>query len=247
MERSTDATLPKVLISYDEFERLKHIEVKYIELQSQMQHEQKGNGITTKELDRLKEIEKAYKLLQEDNSSHQVGLGNQESEQDSIHHEAKDIRPPVASAEKSAQDFNETVNSFDVVIQKDDENTKFDEAELLTFIPPKHLKKAKLLLNEIEQRPYAISWNSSGTLFINSIAIPKTDIYKLFPALFKKKKLKLNGIDELVTALNELGLQSFIEFYPSTTKPSIFNKDEENIVLPQIQFANNVQWWYIGD
>lgn len=44
MEKSTEPTLPKILISYEEFQRLKHIEEKYIQLQTS----QRGAGITGK-------------------------------------------------------------------------------------------------------------------------------------------------------------------------------------------------------
>lgn len=44
MEKSVEANLPKILLSYEEFERLKHIEEKYIELENKLQNEQKGAG-----------------------------------------------------------------------------------------------------------------------------------------------------------------------------------------------------------
>lgn len=47
MEKSTEPTLPKILLSYEEFERLKYIEEKYIELENRLQNEQKGGGIYT--------------------------------------------------------------------------------------------------------------------------------------------------------------------------------------------------------
>lgn len=50
MEKSVEPSLPKILLSYEEFQRLKHIEEKYLELEKKIQSEQKGAGLLTKDL-----------------------------------------------------------------------------------------------------------------------------------------------------------------------------------------------------
>lgn len=176
MERSSEPTLPKILLSYEEFQRLKHIEVKYIELENQVQKDQVGAGQLKSEIRRLQDIEEQFKKLQEQLSVNQLGEGQN-----------NDLSPPVPVPEKNRPDFINSHNPFDVTIEKDDENTKYDEKELLTFVPKNCYTKAKALLEKLEENPHIISWNSSGTLFIRANSIPHSDIFKLFPALFKKK------------------------------------------------------------
>lgn len=228
MERTTEPTLPKILLSYEEFQRLKHIEVQYIELQDKIQTQQIGKGIDEKEIERLKNIEKQFNLLQKNED--QKGQG-------SIF---KDLRPPIASKNDS---LNTVQTPFDVVISKDDENSSFDEKELLKFVPQEHLKKAKLLIEELEKQPFNITWDSSGIVFIKSIAVPNSNIYKYLPALFKKTKSDLVGFDDFLQALYDIGLQQYIAFPMTFSK----NAKEEVNILPHIDENISGQWWYIGD
>lgn len=150
MEHSNEPSILKILIDVSEYERLKHIEAKYIEIQHS----------TPK-------------------SENQIGKG------DDIGQTSLLIPPTVGSEFVEETKFNPI--HYNVPVNKSDLNSTFDEKRLLTFVPKNHIKTAKFLLKEFEKRGDELTWNSSGTIFIQKIALPGSNIFNLFPLLFKKK------------------------------------------------------------
>jgi hypothetical protein len=82
----------------------------------------------------------------------------------------------------------------------------------LSGIPPRFKKSASELLIEINKRGSEFTWNSNGTVFINQTAIPTSNIFEIFPTLYKvKKPLKIvPGLLECISQLNEMGLSNLI-------------------------------------
>ena len=56
-----------------------------------------------------------------------------------------------------------------------------------------------------------MTYDSSGKIYIDTIAIPNSDIFVYFPYLFKAKRRKdLNGFDDFVQKIHNMGLSNLI-------------------------------------
>jgi len=98
--------------------------------------------------------------------------------------------------------------SFGVEIKHNDLNDKFDVQHLVKLVPKLYQQKALSLLQKIEQQPSDINFDSDGVIFINSESIPSSNIFKVLPALYKKRHPKnLPGFYELVNKLKEINLK----------------------------------------
>lgn len=161
-----------------------------------------------------------------------------------------DLRPQTARPveTKTSAELNEQ-QPFDVIINKDDENNDFDLKQLLTFVPKKYKKNALTLLNVFEKYPNEISWNASGVIFINSVGIPRSNIYLIFPKLFKKSKAQhLPGFLEFIQKIKDLGFENLIQNREHTLLEGLgVQKDDSKTIVPHIDLKDtSVQWWYIG-
>lgn len=151
--------------------------------------------------------------------------------------------PPVAEAE--------TINNsqqlpFPNLILKDDLNDQFDEIELLRRIPKAHKDNALKLLKFFDDRANELTWNSSGVIFIDQVALPNTNIFVLFPYLFKKNRpKKITGLEPFIEKINEMGLQDYIVVKNKATSSLDDRSFKSSIEKPNE--AENLQWWYIGD
>ena len=115
------------------------------------------------------------------------------------------LSPPSTSIINSA-DTNPPIH-YDVRRFKNDENDSFDEKRLLKLTPTRHKKQAATLLQQFNDRGNELTWNSDGVIFIDQVAIPESDIFILFPYLFKMKHPKtLNGFDDFVKKITDMGL-----------------------------------------
>ena len=131
-------------------------------------------------------------------------------------------------------------------IKKSDENDKFDAKQLLVLIPKGKKKNAKRLLSEFEERPNELTWSSDGIIFIDQIAVPNSNIYTIFPMLFKKRvEPNIIGMKDFLKKLDEMKLTSFLQ------------KDSNTQVTPQEDSLNSGsgvsikanpsdRWWFIG-
>ena len=118
-------------------------------------------------------------------------------------------------------------STFDVTINKSDENTKFDEKQLLTFVPKTQQKNAKELLKQFDLRSNELTWNSSGIIFIDQTSVPNSNIFLIFPHLFKARgkstSKNIIGFDEFVYKIHEMGLDDLI-LHPNIKKQESENK-----------------------
>ncbi len=116
---------------------------------------------------------------------------------------------------------------------------------MLKLIPKGNKKPAKLLLNEFNARGNELTWNSNGTLFINQVSIPGSNMYFLFPLLFKKKRSSdLPGLVQLISKINDMGLGDFINNTQLKKNQSSFST--RNVSEKDNPSINETKWWYIG-
>lgn len=230
MDRSTQASHVKYLISAEEYERLNRIEQKYIELQKELKNnlsksasEQVGSGNLSTDSGTI--VDKVVNHFLPSVSN----INEKYTTQDT------DIIPPIVGLEKKRPKI---LTEYSVPIIKDDENNRFDEKRLLNFVPKPKRNKARELLEIFNTRGSELTWNSNGVIFIDQLAVPKTDIYLLFPYLFKKQKPKHEGYNILVQKINDMGLQDYITL-PVSSHQQISSEKELD--------EKDIPWYYIGD
>lgn len=159
------------------------------------------------------------------------------------------MAPSTAKLETSTIS-EEVPDSFNVTLNKNIENTPYDSKELLSLIQKRYQKQAQRLLEILLKSPNSLSWNLSGTVFIDSVAIPNTNFYLIFNALYKRRNSNLNGLNDVLVKLNEMGLSNFILLKNSNLPENISNDsliESSEKVLPALEKDNQIQWWYIGD
>jgi hypothetical protein len=111
----------------------------------------------------------------------------------------------------------------------------------LTLVPKGHKKNAKILLNEFDQRGSELTWNSDGVIFINQVSVPGSNIFEIFPFVFKSFKPKsVPGLLEFVTKIEEMGLQNLIVLKSSLRNNEV-KKDE---ITSEKKSAD--KWWFLN-
>jgi len=257
--------IPKAVLSFEEFKRLKNFEKLYEECNQELQQLKKRYEECNLELEQLK---KRSKVSNEDSVS---GLQEKQSNQtgfgvldiDSIKKIAELVKQelvvlptPIASNWKSYERAEPTIVSNSVPIQeandpyttiitKDKPHDQFDSKKLIATVPKQSRYRAKLLLDDIEKRPNELSFNTSGTIFIDTESIPNSNIYKVFRYLFKSKiPKKLTGFDDLLNKITEMELQRFI-VYPIQQSQA---KKIESAIKKTIQSipSTSKNYWYLG-
>lgn len=129
------------------------------------------------------------------------------------------------------------INQPNVVIVKDDENTLFNENNLLKTVSKPHVKKAQILLNAINQRSSELSWNLDGTIIINQIPIPNSNIFEIFRYLFlRNKKINAVGFIYLVDKIQLMGLTHLI-----TVRHRVLKHKEPSLIVKK-----DPNFWFLG-
>ena len=149
-----------------------------------------------------------------------------------------DLSPPSTSVINSANTVPPI--HFTQTRIKNDDNDSFDETRLLKTIPPRHRYQAQILLQQFNQRGVELTWNSDGVIFIDQTSIPQSNIFVLFPYLFKMKHPKdLPGFDDFLQKIQEMGLGHL------TVKKIRSKKSEMNMNV-NLNPKQSDNWWYIG-
>lgn len=105
-------------------------------------------------------------------------------------------------------------------------------------------KNAKKLLRAFEERPNELTWSSDGIIYIDQVSVPRSNIFTLFPMLFKKtRNSNLIGEEDFVQKIKEMNLTYLIEKDSKVSNQAgkgIKTKDAKNSTL------SSGDWWYIG-
>ena len=107
-------------------------------------------------------------------------------------------------------------------------------------MPRRFKNNASKLLKFFNQNGEQITFNSSGTIFIDQVAIGKSNIFEIFPVLFKNKKTsnKIPGLNDFLEKLHGLGLTHLI----SLKKVQI--ESPQKSIFPLSKESSN--FWYLG-
>jgi len=104
-------------------------------------------------------------------------------------------------------------NNYSVKIQKSDFNDVFDVKKALSKIPKNNRLDASKLLNEIENRPTELNFDSNGTIFIDGESI-EGNFFIFFPSLYKKRIPKTPGFLDFLNKLSSMGLTHLFTLKP---------------------------------
>ena len=166
--------------------------------------------ISSLEFEKLKYYEAKYHEISKEVESLksqkiQLGQGNFVVDQNSL----DQITTPAL---KEVESKDKPLINYSVPIKKNDDNDDFDESALLHLISKKQKFAAKVLLDKIDDRGSELTWNSSGTIYIDKTSIPNSNIFTVYPYLFQNTwpKRDIPGLKEVVAKLEDIGLSSLI-------------------------------------
>lgn len=115
---------------------------------------------------------------------------------------------------------------------------------------PKGLKKnAKFLLDQFDKRGNELTWNSSGTIFIDQVGVPGSNLFTLFPLLFKlRRSEKLIGLNDLIQKIDDMGLSSYIVNKSSLKRKQKGDGKDSQKSKKHLysQESNKFPWYYLG-
>ena len=127
--------------------------------------------------------------------------------------------------------------AYDHRIVKTDLNDQKDTEKVLRKVPRKNLSNAIRLLESFEERSDELTYDCTGTIYIDQESIPNSNIFQLMPCLFKKQSTKLPGFQDFVHKIVQMGLEHLIAYRP---------KEVRLISKSTPQTAQDSNWWYLG-
>ena len=106
-------------------------------------------------------------------------------------------------------------------------------------MPSSFKEKARELLKKIEDNPEQLTFSTDGIVYVNKTSIPNSDIFYLFPYLFKSRRPKnLEGFEDFLNQIEEMGLSHLIKSsVPTHTR---------NKILDITSASSGPNWWYLG-
>lgn len=133
-----------------------------------------------------------------------------------------------------------------IVIHKSQQNDNFDNERLINLVPAMFRERAKKLIKELMPFSSDLTWNSSGTIFLDQNSLPSSNIFQIFPYLFKRVQNPQNHADllELATKIASLGLGHLINKRLTlglNRKKTIDDQDKLHL-----QIKTSKHWWYLG-
>lgn len=130
-------------------------------------------------------------------------------------------------------------NSYNNDIKKTELSDQFDIKKALRNIPKSERHKATKLLKEIELRSAEITFDSQGVIYIEGESIEGSNFFKFLPLLYKKRKpKKIQGFDEFLQKLLNMGLQNLF---------LLKQKQNPVISMPKnVETSNNDFWWVLN-
>jgi len=124
--------------------------------------------------------------------------------------------------------------------------TSLDQ-RLIDSVPTRNQLKAQKLLSALKEHKSNIDFRDDGTVIINGSELPESNIFKLFPQLYKASNLKLDNLRTLVDEIATLGLGKFIfRHYSAGLSPKGKNLIPNRASERQEYESQNHPWYYIG-
>ena len=130
-----------------------------------------------------------------------------------------------------------------IISHKSSEHDKFDHSSIISKLPKAYQERATKRLEVFDNHPSQLTFNETGTLFINGNVISQSNFFNLLPHLFSHKpKTFLPGFNQLVTQICSIGYGKLIN---GTLMRGLHRtKQIEN--GPQIMKDLKKNWYYLG-
>ena len=161
-----------------------------------------------------------------------------------------DLPSPSSDVE---QDISKEYNSpttapagTDVVIHKSKQSSEIADQSLINILPGRFKNRGTKLLQSLANFPSTLTWSNTGTVFINQLSVPNSNIYEIFPKLFKfvKNLDAVFGLSEVINTIASLGFGSLInrQYISGLTRPyKILNQDS---IFEDLK--THKYWWFLG-
>ena len=121
--------------------------------------------------------------------------------------------------------------------------TKIKLIKSLKTLQPKFRRLGQILLKEFNHQANQITWTPDGSLLIDEVSIPRSNIFVIFPLLFKTRNFRhdVPGLDELLIKIEEMGLSHLIKSKLAKGRGTFARKNS-----PLNPPGTSTKWWYIG-
>jgi len=132
------------------------------------------------------------------------------------------------------------------IVHKSVPHDEFDNSKLISLVPKRLKTRAAELLEKLAKFSNDITWTSNGVIFIDQNSLPDSNIYEIFPQLFRTPSApdKIMYLNQIATKIASLGFGHLLSkslTYGLIRKRNIAN---ENEIMTEIKTAKN--WWYLG-
>ncbi len=118
---------------------------------------------------------------------------------------------------------------------------------LINVTPSGSKRKAANLLKQIESVPNQITFDSFGRIILDGVGIPGSNIYVIFPLLFKhKKESSLIGFNELKKKIDDLGYSDYLKSQVGRGKVKSKTIPNQMLTFDPSSTATNQPWYYLG-
>ncbi|MDP2788491.1 MAG: hypothetical protein Q8O46_00355, partial [bacterium] len=132
------------------------------------------------------------------------------------------------------------------IVKKSQLSDSFDDEKLLGLVAKGSETKAKLLLKQLQKHPNDISWTSNGVIFMDQNSLPDSNIYDIFPKLFKKMSHpeRIFYLFDVVTKISTLGYAHLINKSLTAGLRRQFPIQNQDGILKNM--SSSKHWFYLG-
>ena len=133
-----------------------------------------------------------------------------------------------------------------IVIHKSREHDQFDHSAIVKKLPKLYQDRALKLLEVFDNHESQLTFNESGTLFINGAAVSGSNFFQMLPHLFgSRPKRVLPGFNQLVTQISSMGYGKLINgsLLRGLHRTNLIPNSPE--LMKEIQKKSN--WYYLGE
>jgi hypothetical protein len=105
------------------------------------------------------------------------------------------------------------------------------------MVPQRHRRQAQILLQQFDKRGNELTWNSDGIIYVDQTSLPQSNIFLLFPYLFKMKHPKnLPAFEDFRKKIYDMGLDHLIvKKYKAKAQSNQMSDSKKQ----------SVNWWFL--
>ena len=183
----------------------------------------------------IESLKSAYTLVPTIPDNSQTGEGLNTINSDLLNTLPEEIEPQ-----------NDPLPITPIIFHKSREHDQFDHSALVAKLPKLYQDRALKLLAVFDSHESQLTFNETGTLFINGSAIAQSNFFQMLPHLFSSKPKKvLPGFNQLVTQICSMGYGKLIN--GSLIRSLHRSKPIPNSLELMKEIHSKTNWYYLGD